>query len=132
MGSGTYKLAKVIEGRMHYAEVTVSVEFGVEFAVELSPSLFAWLKDEYGPNAWEWPACEDFRKAAIAGAEFALRQMVGHEGMPAARVVVNEIRATLADTAADDVARATMCAVWQALGVDQARFSQWIDERKPP
>ncbi len=103
---------------MHYAEVTATAEFGGGRSITVSPTAFAWLKDVYGPDAWEWPVCEAYRAAAISGAGFALRHIAGRDGIPEARVVIDRIHAAPADTTPDDVAYAAVFAVWQALGVE--------------
>ena len=43
MGTAAYKLAKAIDGRSHYAEVTATAEFGGGHAITVSPTAFAWL-----------------------------------------------------------------------------------------
>jgi hypothetical protein len=113
-----YKLAKIVGGRSHYAEVTVTAEFGCGRSVQVSPSVFAWLKDVYGPHAWEWSVCDAYRAAAVSGATFALQHIAGRDDIPEARVVIDRIHAAPADTSPDDVVYATVLAVWKALGVD--------------
>jgi hypothetical protein len=102
---------------MHYAEVTTTAEFGGPPSVTISPAAFAWLKDVYGPGAWEWVVCEAYRAAAVSGVEFALRHIAGREGVPETRVVIERIHASPADTAPADVAYAAAFAAWEALGV---------------
>jgi hypothetical protein len=118
LGTATYKLAKYIGGRSHYAELTTSAEFGGGHSVQVSPAAFGWLKDEYGPNAWEWEVCEAYRAAAVSGAVFALRHIAGRDGMADATVVVDRIHAHPDHSPPDDVAYAAVFAVWKALGVE--------------
>lgn len=105
MESETYKLTKVVDGRMHYAEVTASavVDRGGE-NIRISNEAFAWLKDAYGPNAWEWPVCEDFRRAATAGAAYALRHISSQCNRSTVSVLIERIHAAPADTIPSDVA----------------------------
>lgn len=118
MGTASYKLAEVVGGRCHYAEVTATAEFGGGYSITVSLAAFAWLKDVYGPHAWEWPECEAYRAAAISGVGFALRHIAGRDGIPEARVVIDRIHAAAVDTMPDDVAYAAVFAVWRALGVE--------------
>jgi len=118
VGTASYKLTKIVGGRSHYAEVTATAEFGGGYSLSVSPAAFAWLKDVYGPDAWEWPVCEAYRAAAESGAGYALRHIAGRDGIPETRVVIDRIRAVVAETSPDDVAYAAVFAVWQALGVE--------------
>ena len=122
MGTASYKLMKVVGGRLRYADVTASSEFGGGYSIRVSPAAFAWLKDVYGPDAFEWAECEAYRAAAISGAEFALRHIAGRDSIPEARVVIDRIDAAPADTIPNDVAYAAVFAVWQALGVEGSQF----------
>jgi hypothetical protein len=118
LGTASYKLAMVIGGVGHYAQVTATAEFGGGHAVSVSPAAFAWLKEVYGPDAREWAVCEAYRSAAVSGAGFALGHIAGRDSIPEARVVIDRIDAHPAHTAPADVAFAAAFAVWQALGVE--------------
>lgn len=116
MGSASFKLLKSVNKRATYAAVTVTAAVG-ESSIVISPDVFAWLRDAYGPNAWEWAVCDEYRTAARVGVQHALQHIAGHEGTFGAAVLVERIHATVADTTPEAVAFATCCAVWQALGV---------------
>ncbi|AMV25590.1 hypothetical protein VT84_14430 [Gemmata sp. SH-PL17] len=131
MGTASYKLLKVVGGRLRYADVTASSEFGGGCSISVSPTAFAWLKSAYGPDA-EWPECDAHRAAAVAGAEFALRHVADRDGIPEARVVIDRIHTAPADTVPDDVAYAAVFAVWQALGVEGSQLPALTGKRTKP
>ena len=116
-GHGAVQAGESGGGRMRYAEVSVSAEFGGGRSVQVSPDAFAWLEEVYGPGSGEWPVCEAYRAAALSGALYALGQIPGYEWLPEARVTVERIHASAADTSPDDVEHAAAFAVWEALGV---------------
>jgi hypothetical protein len=115
-------------GRGSYGEVTVmcaSIEDGP--SVHLSGEEFGWLKDVYGPDAWEWTLCDDLRKGALDGAAWAL----DHASPPLAgrqiAVTIEKIGATLVDSSHDIIYYATCCAVWASLGVAGSPRPAYID-----
>jgi hypothetical protein len=110
---GRYKLAHHSGGVGLFAEVRVNLTDGPTRLIEVAPGAFDWLKEVYGPNAWEWPVCDDFRASAVGAAEFALAHLVTPR--PSVRVRIELIRAAPADTTPDCVAFATCHAVWNAL-----------------
>ena len=123
MARERYRLAKQVNGRFAYAEVEVSaavVEQGMR-SVVVSDHVFAWLKDVYGPDAWEWAVCDEYRKAAIEGAHVAL-----DHASPAveAAVVIERIRAAPADSSAETIAYAAAQATWRALDVRPTKALQ--------
>ena len=118
VGTASYKLARILGGWPHFADVTASAEFGGGHSVAVSPGAFAWLKDAYGPHAREGPVCDAYRAAAISGVEFALRHIAGRPGIPEAQVVIDRINVSPTDTTPDDVEYASVFAVWRALGVE--------------
>lgn len=124
MPTGEYKLARQIGGRGHYARVKVDVTPGPP-GIVVADSVFAWLKDEYGPEAWEWRDCDDMREGARAGAAYALQNRVAQG--PLAQVVVAEIHASPVDTSKADVAFATCFAVWNALS-DHGEAQPTLDQ----
>jgi hypothetical protein len=97
--------------------------------VEVSPDAFAWLKEDYGPGAWEWAVCDDYRAGAVSGSEYALSNIEGSGAPPPVRVVITRIRAHPAQSSPRDVFIAACCAVWKALGVEGARMPQLSDHR---
>jgi len=113
MATGEYKLIRQVGGRGHYARVKVDVLPG-ENGVTIADTAFAWLKEVYGPDAWEWRDCDDMRDGARAGATYALRNRAAVR--PSEHVLVTEIHARPVDTSRADVALATCRAVWVALG----------------
>jgi hypothetical protein len=108
----SYRLARQIDGRSAYAEVEVRV-LSTEgpSVVTLADSVFAWLKDAYGPHAWEWSVCESYRRAAMEGVELAL-QSAAHE----ASICIACIHAIPADTNFECVVFAAAHATFQAIG----------------
>ena len=117
-----YRLAKQTRTGSAYAEVTLDVRTPGAGGrlVHLSPDVFAWLKQAYGPGAWEWPACDEYRQAALDGVLFALE----NASPPApehSSVVVEEIRVHPAHSTARHVTFAAAHATWQALGLQPSR-----------
>ena len=127
MKPGEYKLARHLGGRMHYARVKVEVTLKAQ-GITIADSAFAWLKDVYGPDAWEWRDCDDMRDSARAGAAHALENLV--RPAPLVGVVVTEIHASSIDTSCADVAFATCFAVWEALG-DHGRMQPTLHQEWP-
>lgn len=117
-----YRLAKQTSTGSAYAEVTLdaSTPSSGGREVHLSPDVFAWLKQAYGPGAWEWPACDAYRQAARDGVLFALE----NAAPPApehASVRVEEIHVHPAHSTARHVTFAAAHATWQALGLQPTR-----------
>jgi hypothetical protein len=128
--NATYKLAKQLGGVGHYAEVSVQVSSaeGASF-VEVRASAFEWLKEAYGPDAWEWAICDDWRTSAVSGCEDALNNVKGQGTNSPVRVVVTRIHAHPAHSCPQDVRLAACGAVWKALGVDGAQLPDWDSGR---
>lgn len=100
-----------------YAKVTVVVELDAEDrSIVFSGSEFAWLKDVYGPDAWEWPICGEFREGAVFGVRWAIEHMKDDGAGKFARTIIERIHAMPADTNRDTVAYAACHATWAALG----------------
>lgn len=110
---GHYKLAQQSGGLGLFAEVRVTLSERSHAATVVADSAFAWLKEDYGPDAWEWAECDEFRSAAVRAADFALEHAV--TPAPKVGVTIELIRAAPADTTAACVAYATCFAVWDAL-----------------
>lgn len=121
LGGATYRLASQHAGVGHFAEVTVRVADSASggFELRISPLVFDWLKELYGPNAWEWAVCDEFRGGAARGVAYALQHTRTTVNWRLAIEVVR-IRARPPDTTADDVALATCFATWQACGLEPA------------
>ena len=118
MREGRYSLRKYSGGVAQYAIVSVTLKETADGPrVEMSGDEFAWLKDSYGPNAWEWACCDDFRAGALRGAKYALDQVADSVDLKGVLVSINMIHATVADTTRDAVAYAACYATWDALGV---------------
>jgi hypothetical protein len=115
---GRYSLRKQSGGVFHYALVSVTVDTTNEGPkIEFSGDEFAWLKDTYGPDAFEWGCCAEFRNGALRGARYALDHAAGVEHLDNILIRIGMIHATVADTTGDDVAYAACYATWDALGV---------------
>ena len=116
--TGRHKFFRQSGGRGFYADVTVVARSTTAGPlVEVGRDVFAWLKEDYGPDAWEWTACDDFRAAAVRGARFAITHTQQPIDPSAIAVVITQIHAAPADTCPDSVAFATCHATWQALGI---------------
>lgn len=116
---GRFKLARQSGGIGLYADVTVLVsEIGQGPEIEFSGSEFAWLKDVYGPDAFEWACCHEFRRGAVAGASYAVEHLSDSLDGNRLRVVIEKIHAAPADTNERCVAYATCFAIWNALGLE--------------
>ncbi|CAN5583459.1 hypothetical protein BH09VER1_BH09VER1_40250 [soil metagenome] len=118
MQSGRYKLVRQTGGRGFYADVTIEAKQETDGPLlEISASAFAWLKDVYGPDAWEWPVCDEYRKSAIRGVRYALAHSVPVVDPSRLAITVAVIHASPADTCPDSVALAACFATWNALGI---------------
>ena len=127
MREGSYSLRKYSGGVPHYAIVSVSLEETDDGPkVVFSGDEFAWLKDTYGPGAWEWACCDEFRAGALRGAKYALDQVADSAGVKSVRVSINMIHATLTDTTGNDVAYAACYATWEALGSDGVNPPEFV------
>jgi len=113
MASGEYKLVSQRAGRGLYARVKVVVSEGKP-GVVVDDDVFAWVKEEYGPNAFAYRDSDDFRGAAKLGAEHALRNL--RSPSPLLQVRVVEIHVNTVDSTRSAVAYAACFAVWNALG----------------
>jgi hypothetical protein len=115
VGKATYKLA--FKG-IHYAEVSVSAEMqAANGSISVSATAFAWLKDAYGPDAFEWAICDAYQTAAVDGAKYALNHISGKKSGLNAAVLIDRIHAHPAHTCPDDVSFASCMAVWNALAI---------------
>lgn len=101
---------------MHYAEVSVQcIQIPHGHRIEIGSEVFAWLKDDYGPDAWGWACCDGYRRAAIAGAEYAIAHSVSPADNASVLITVTKIHAAPADTSDAAVAYAAYYATWSAL-----------------
>jgi hypothetical protein len=115
---GRYSLRKESGGVYHYAIVSVNVgETKDGPKVEFRGDELAWLKDTYGPEAFGWDCCAEFREGALRGAKYALANSAGVDSLDKVLLRIIMIHGGLAHTRADDVAYATSYATWDALGV---------------
>ena len=118
MREGRYSLRTESGGVSHYAIVSVVVgETNDGPKIELSDDALAWLKDSYGPDAFGWECCAEFRDGALRGAKYALANGAGVARLDRVLVCIDMIYARVADNAGDDLAYAACYATWNALGV---------------
>jgi len=105
---------KFTDGGGRYAQVTLSVEPAEHGEIVVSPNAFEWLKEDYGPDAWEWPVCDEWRCGAVAGVDFAL----SHAAPSASPILVTvlKIHAHPAHSDRGAVAFAACHATWKAIG----------------
>ena len=121
----SFKLKKVLGGLLHYGEVIVDATPAPVSEIVIAPDAFAWLKEHYGPHAWEWAICDDYRAEATAGCRFALeREPTGHP----MRVEVKQIRAHPALTVPGDLVYAACAALREAIG---SGVDVWPELRSP-
>jgi hypothetical protein len=115
---GSYGLRKQTGDVYHYAFVSVNVgETNDGPKVELSGDELAWLKDTYGPDAFEWDCCEEFREGALRGAKYTLEHAAGVAHLDKVLLRIGMIHGGLGHTGGDDVPYAACYATWDALGV---------------
>lgn len=127
MREGNYSLRKYSGGVAQYAIVSVALkETDDGPRVELSGDEFAWLKDTYGPGAWEWACCAEFRAGALRGAGYALAQAADAADLKGVLVSINMIHASVADTTGAAVAYAACFATWDALGVEGVNPPEFV------
>lgn len=115
MKLGYYLLKKQSGGIGQLAEVSVETR-PIEDCTSISTSsdVFAWLKEDYGPNAWEWSVCDDYRDAAIAGCRYAIENQNNGNSKPL-EIRISKIRGHPAFTTWEAIAFAACFAVWNAL-----------------
>ncbi len=123
MVESTYKLARYSKWE-HYAEVTIRREEvpAAGLVVAVSPIAFAWLKDVYGPDAWEWPVCDEYRAGALRGIAYAVQHTSSPLDHSSLVLTITHIGAHPAHTSAADVAYAACFATWavcQAQSTDE-------------
>lgn len=82
-------------------------------SITVSPEAFAWLKEVYGPEAWEWSVCDDYRDAAVAGCRYAIENRKNDDGTPL-EIRISKIEGHPAHTTWEAVAFAACFAVWNA------------------
>jgi hypothetical protein len=122
MSIGLYKLTRQTGGRGFYAEVEVKVhqvDRGPQ--IDVSPFVFAWLKDVDGPEAREWANCDELRTGAARGVAYALSHTTTPMDQATLGITVLKIHAAPADTCPESVALAACHATWIALGVTGSR-----------
>ncbi len=120
MNPGHYYLAKQSGGIGQLAEVSVETRpTDDSTSIAVSPEAFGWLKELYGPNAWEWSVCDDYRDAAIAGCRYAIANRKNEDSTPL-DIRISKIKGHPAHTTWEAVAFAACFAVWNALA-DEGR-----------
>lgn len=111
---GEYKLNRVIGGVAYYARVWVRVVDDDTTEVTVDPGAFAWLKDVYGPDAWQWSISADYCEGARQGCRYALEHLDISPATPL-HVHVLGIHAHPAHSTQGSVRMAACLAVWRAL-----------------
>lgn len=108
--------------REHLAEVTVRVDVGSAGGplLQVASDAFAWLKDVYGPDAWEWSRGHDYRLGALRGVVYALAHAAEPIALAGLSLTVARIVARPPFTSEQDVAYAACFATWQACAVQPA------------
>ena len=115
----TCRLLAQTGGRGFFAEVTISIDrIEGDGTTEFSGNEFSWLKDEYGPNAWEWSVCGEFRNGAISGVQWAREHSNSQVGFPKADITIERIGARPTDTNRESCAYVACLATWAALGIE--------------
>ena len=110
----SYRLFKVVNKLLHYAEIELDISPSETNLVVLSGKEFLWLKNEYGPNAWEWNCCVDYRHSCMAGCNLALNEISPMKFI----VIVNEIKVSPCDSSFNDVKHASCLAVYDYLKIE--------------
>ena len=114
-----YKLAKQIDGISHYAEVHLEkIDLFALPTVQVAKSAFTWLKDDYGPDAWEWAICDDYRQGAIQGVQYALDNVGKGIAFHKFGILITLIKSHPAHGTGHSVAFAACMATWKLLEVD--------------
>lgn len=113
----TFRLARQISGRGHWAEVTVTVmPAACSEVTSIGDDAFAWRLDVYGPSARYGGSFDaEWADAARQGAEYALACLTA--STPSVRVIVTTAKDVPADTTFNDMKYAAAQAVWSALDV---------------
>lgn len=115
-----FRLARIVEGCPHWAEVVVDVRPAAQDAVLVGDDPYGWRRDVYGPDAWiGGPEDEGMVAEAVEGASHAL---VENPGAPH-EVTVVAVRNSNVDTCPGDVRFAAVHATAEALGYAPADTS---------
>ncbi|GLZ81069.1 hypothetical protein Afil01_58760 [Actinorhabdospora filicis] len=114
MGVGRHRLARIVDGLGHLAEVAVTAEPAAQNAVTPGPDPYGWRREVYGPSARVTGPDEDRMLAeALEGAALALAALSGGGRF---HVTVVEVLDTPADTCPGDVRVAAAHATAEAVG----------------
>lgn len=108
-----FRLAKIVDGCPHWAEVAVEVSPADEDRVRVGGDPYGWRREVYGPDAWIGGVEDEGMLAeAVEGARLALGEHTGgrHE------VTVTVVRNSNVDTCPGDVRFAALHATARALG----------------
>jgi hypothetical protein len=120
-GRATVRILSQSGGGGVYGEVTLSCTATSDGPlVRLGGNEFAWLKDVYGPAAWEWPICDELRQGALDGVRWALDHCSPAVDPRAVAVTIETIRATVVDSTRDSIFYASCHALWSSLRVQGA------------
>jgi hypothetical protein len=115
-------------GRGFFAEVTVCVNT-IEGAgkTDFSGNEFSWLRDVYGPDAWEWSICGELRDGVVFGVEWARNHTANQAVTVKADITIEHIGASPSDTNGDSCAYAACLATWAALGIEGSHHPLFKD-----
>jgi hypothetical protein len=115
----SYRFLGQIEGRGYFAQIVLHLDADQpEQQIVFSGQEFAWLKEVYGPDAWEWHECDDFRRAALFGIQYALCNTQYPQQQAKGCITILTIGARLVDTTPETVAYTACLATWKLLNLE--------------
>ncbi len=112
------------KGRSFHADVTVSVAPADAPMVDVSPGVFDWMKQAYGPDAKAGTDADEYREAAVYGVNFAINHV--EQPRDSIRVTVLEIGFHPCHSDPKCAALAACRATWIAIG-DVGLNHPWLE-----
>ncbi|GIG65007.1 hypothetical protein [Phytomonospora endophytica] len=116
-----FRLARIVDGLPHRAEVAVEVRPAARDAVRIGGDPCGWRREAHGPGAWIGGPADDgmVSSAEVAADTAAARALSEHTGPPH-EVTVTAIRDSNVDTGRGHVRFAAVHATARALGFSPA------------
>lgn len=129
MNKAQYKLAKQVGGVGHFSEVHLERCNAIKSDnISVAEDAFSWLREWYGPDAWEWSICDEYRDGAIKGVKYGLANLVQASKVQDLGILITKVISHPAHGTGDSVAFAACMATWKLIGDDGALHPYFQDE----